>query len=76
MEESLAYTLINLFAEFGGYLGIFMGVSILSLYDMIIYPIHKAFKLYWSASKEIFARKSLHEEKDAFFAKKNLNLHV
>ena len=44
MEESLAYTLTNLVAEFGGYLGILMGVSILSLYDIIIYPIYKAFK--------------------------------
>ena len=45
MEESLAYTLTNLVAEFGGYLGILMGVSILSLYDIIIYPIYKVFKL-------------------------------
>ena len=36
MEESLAYTFINLVAEFGGYLGILMGASILSLYEFIL----------------------------------------
>ena len=36
MEESLAYTFINLVAEFGGYLGILMGASILSLYDFLM----------------------------------------
>ena len=44
MEESLAYTLISIVGDFGGYLGILMGASILSVYDIILYIFHKVFK--------------------------------
>ena len=33
MEESLAYTKLDLLADIGGYAGIFIGASILTLYD-------------------------------------------
>lgn len=37
VEESLAYTMSNLLADFGGYAGIFVGASIINLYDSIIH---------------------------------------
>ena len=43
MEESLAYTLINLVAEFGGYSGILLGSSILSIYDYLAIFYHTIF---------------------------------
>ena len=33
MEESLAYTYLDLLADIGGYAGIFVGASIITLYD-------------------------------------------
>ena len=33
MEESLAYTKLDLLADIGGYAGIFIGASLLTLYD-------------------------------------------
>ena len=33
MEESLAYTTLDLLADIGGYAGIFVGASIITLYD-------------------------------------------
>ena len=34
-EEVLAYTIEDLVADFGGYLGLLLGASILSMYDFI-----------------------------------------
>ena len=35
-QESLVYGYQDLFADFGGYLGLFIGASILSIYDNIL----------------------------------------
>ena len=36
IEETLAYKFQDLFADFGGYLGLLLGASIMSLYDIIM----------------------------------------
>ena len=36
MEEFLAYTGLDLLNAFGGYLGLFIGASLLSLYDVTV----------------------------------------
>ena len=36
IQESLSYTKINLLADIGGYSGIFLGASIVTLYDSIV----------------------------------------
>ena len=35
MEERLAYTFLNLLADFGGYLGMFVGGNLLAILDII-----------------------------------------
>ena len=35
-EESLAYTKLDLLADIGGYAGIFIGASMITIYDMIL----------------------------------------
>ena len=35
MEERLAYTFFNLLADFGGYLGMFVGGNLLAILDII-----------------------------------------
>ena len=35
IEQSLVYTFTNFVAEFGGYLGLLLGASLLSIYDDI-----------------------------------------
>jgi len=35
MEDRLAYTFLNLLADFGGYLGMFVGGNILAILDII-----------------------------------------
>ena len=35
-EESLAYTQLDLLADIGGYAGIFIGASMITIYDMIL----------------------------------------
>ena len=34
MEESLAYTRLDLLADIGGYAGIFVGASMVTIYDV------------------------------------------
>lgn len=36
IEESLAYTMKNLLADFGGFAGIFVGASIMTIYDLLL----------------------------------------
>ena len=54
MEESLAYTLISIVGDFGGYLGILMGASILSVYDFLLFIFHKVFKFGTRIRKQVF----------------------
>ena len=41
--ETLLYNYVNLIADFGGYLGLFLGGSMLSLFDLLFSSIHRSF---------------------------------
>ena len=47
-EESLAYTKLDLLADIGGYAGIFIGASMITIYDMIMSLLMKI----WVFSKQ------------------------
>ena len=42
IQESFAYTEEDLLADFGGYTGIFVGASLMTLYDLIFFAFSKA----------------------------------
>ena len=45
MEESLAYTKFDLLADIGGYAGIFVGASIITVYDIALTFVSNAWKV-------------------------------
>ena len=47
-EESLAYTKLDLLADIGGYAGIFIGASMITIYDMTLALLRKI----WTFSKQ------------------------
>ena len=51
IEESLAYSNEDFLGDLGGYTGIFIGGSILTIYDMMLLLIEKG-KLYTAKLKE------------------------
>ena len=40
-EESLAYTKVDFLGDFGGYVGMFVGASVVTIYDMIVVLLDK-----------------------------------
>ena len=40
-EESLAYTKVDFLGDFGGYVGMFVGASVVTIYDLIIVLLDK-----------------------------------
>ena len=51
-QEKLLYTLRNLFAEIGGYVGIFMGYSLLYLGELLIMAITRVINKHTSVKVE------------------------
>ena len=45
MEESLAYTKLDLLADIGGYAGIFVGASMITVYDIALTCVSNALKV-------------------------------
>ena len=60
IEEHLAYTGANFMADLGGYTGIFIGASLMTIFDLIIQCILKT-RLYISNVKEDLRLKALEE---------------
>ena len=60
IKEHLAYTGANFMADLGGYTGIFIGASLMTIFDLIIQCILKT-RLYISNVKEDLRLKALEE---------------
>ena len=54
MEESLAYTKLDLLADIGGYAGIFVGASMITVYDIALTCISNAWKVIKQMSTKVW----------------------